>query len=91
MRDISWRKVWALSISMTSTLHETWHFVLLNNDLNMYLLPKYEGESKENIKHLYLYKYKLLRFSFDPPSHILFDMRIFDEIQYKNIFGFGFK
>jgi len=31
---------------------------------------KHEGESNENPK--YLYKYKLLRFSFDSPSYNLF-------------------
>jgi len=30
-----------------------------------------EGESNENLKYLYVYKYKLLRFSFDSPPYVL--------------------
>ena len=31
----------------------------------------YDGESNENLKYLYVYKYKLLRFSFDSPQYVL--------------------
>jgi len=36
---------------------------------------KYEGESNENLKSLYICKYKYLRFPFDSASYIVVQLR----------------
>ena len=38
VKEINRCKVWALSINMTSTSHETWAFVLLNSNFITYFL-----------------------------------------------------